>query len=331
MLSILAFLLLFPFAHVNGAPPPIRPVAEVGDAARSLVSESVSTDLTLGGPFARLDHREHSLWQSHPVTPSSESSSGIYNAFTHSASSPFSGPRSVSGQSWRDAIPAQPIAFAPPAHFPPASPGFEGASSSTLPSASADRWLQHKAESVVPQSEAQLDTFLGGALYNGMGTYELPHHMDYVPSTWFDATYTHYVEDRRFGRSEARGRTWESPMKRQLTPELLQFFLRKGQKLFFPNVRVYKIRFPGTEGNGGQAGDVLARYMFTEYGEYGVTIPAGTLIVWKTSGQGARLALVGLYHCPRTLLRELTALQGSRKFDVTFGARGETFLIPHRE
>ncbi len=76
---------------------------------------------------------------------------------------------------------------------------------------------------------------------------------------------------------------------------------------------------------------MLARYMFAEYREHGVVIPAGTLIVWKTSGQGSRLALLGLYHCPRTLLSELTALEGSRKFDVTFSAGHETFLIPHRE
>ncbi len=198
MLPILALLFLC-LTLVNGAPPPIRPIAEVGEASRNLLAEPVSTELTLGGPFARLDHREDPLWQSHPVAPSSRSSSGIYNAFTHSASSPFSGPRSVSGQSWRDAIPALPIAFAPPAHGRPAAPGFEGPSSSTV----------HKAESVVQQSEAQLDTFLGGALYNGMGTFELPHHMDYIPSTWFDATYAHLIEERRFGRAVGRGRSWK--------------------------------------------------------------------------------------------------------------------------
>ncbi|KAF6767334.1 hypothetical protein PSEUBRA_004049 [Kalmanozyma brasiliensis GHG001] len=299
--------------YVIGAPP-IRPIAEVGDAARLFLKEHVSTELTLGSSSA-------------PVAQLEQAPTQRLHPFIHSDLSPFRGRPPASRPDFTSPPIVGALPTGPDRAFSIPSAEIEGPSSSSVDAVSADRWLQQRARFT---SEQDLDIFFNDLLLRDRrtGVWRLPQTIDYVPSSWFDATYASYVEVRRASRNW--GRQWTYPVKFEMTLNLFRLITVRGHELFGNSARIYKLRFAGNAANHWRSGEVLVRYLSVEFEGHGVKIPPNTLIVWKTSGQGSRLAFVGLYHCPKALMAEFRRLPGSRKFDVS-SLLGQIDLVPRYE
>lgn len=323
------------FNLVRGLPPPFRPMAEVGDAARALIEGNhVSTELTLAassstiapqsGRFGLLDRT---------VQPSSIEPSQMQDVsfsrspvgFSHSHLSPFRRhPLLSEEQPLNQADSSSSRSTIPFTLLEPAIASEEPTTAALVENLSNRNQDQGGRHAVI-RTETDLDAVFGDNLASPThyGLWKLPNTLYYRPSRWFNALYEYVIQPSQYRKP------WSHPVRMELSTPEVQVILSDVQKLFPIRAFFYKLSFEASSENGHQAGDVLIRYTYDAFAIEGVRIPETSLMVWMTSDRGSRLAFLGIFHCPRALFQRLKRRPNTQKLQVTrFLDTEGTFLIP---
>ena len=310
---------------VHAAPPPLRQIEELEDATLSVLNEHITTDLTIGWPWSShsqiLEHNAAvgPFQPSLPPPPQVIAQPAHSSTFTHSTLSPFRSFKSVLSGSKKDLAASEPVSVAFPhlSSEPPLSVEAGAASTNRV----SDPGVP--LDSIQP--EPHLDSFFTERLRDThfTGLLKLPSGIDYVPSPWFDVSYEDTV--RRWSHAGK----WRTAIKTEMSPNFLQGVLSERLPLLAEKATVYKIRFPAVAANHMEAGEVLIRMHESNVRWGADAIKDKTLSVWKTSGQGSRLAFLGLYHCPRDFFhRVILELPHTVRFQIVAGGTGSKFLLP---
>ena len=317
-----------------GAPqPPIRQFAELGEDAGRLATEAVSTELTIGRPWSEgsREHRFDNPAQTAVVAPSWQTDIGMSQPFlqpdlSSARNRPNLSPvdKSVRNQAGPSNQLPQVAVFSRPANERSmVQPAVDGDTLSLEPSSSAERAMAQTAHSHSIPPSAHLDAFFNF----GHTWWKIPEDIDHVPSPWFDSI---YASSKRSWQASQR---WFSKARPDSDPHLLDGVLNGRFPMFTKWTVFYKIRFPATPENGMKAGEVLVRFNPHVIQYRSFVLPQGTMSVWKTSDNGSRLALLGLYHCPLVFFEKtFLSLPAVEKFQVRFllppSGRGSLVLAP---
>jgi len=155
------------------------------------------------------------------------------------------------------------------------------------------------------------------------GLWKLPQEIGYIPSVWFDRSYRYLIG------------TWmpskrsEYSVRHYVPPSIVHDIVNRRLNVFKNNPLVYKISIPAVPDNDMMAGDVFVRIhqRLPWPGDAGST---KQISVWKTSGNGSRLVLLGFYRSSLPFLRKvLLKLPNGETFKATNTEAGDvTFLAP---
>lgn len=291
-------------------PPPVRQMAELGDALRgSLGHEEVSTDLALRRQAEQLPVSS-TMTVAEPRLLSRGSA-----VFTHSNLSPFrnyqpplrspsrdlhqvaSTPSLADAHSldtsfaWIESAPSQ-VSEAAEKH---ASRGSEDAVEHL------EQGSEHVAQQQ-PNVNEHFQNYLVGP--DDPNLWKVPALVEPQASPWFDAAYSEFIRN-----ISPRRTTWKYPVKKSLSRSTLQAILDRTSLIFSSRAKIYKLRFTATTTHGQESGEVLARYFQDGINEDGIVIPEKSLAVYQMSDRRDRLAFLGIYHCPRTLFAKIQALE----------------------
>lgn len=287
---------------VAGMPPPIRPIAEIGDAAQALLGHDVvPTELSLGRSWDATTHRDPRFWSANATPQPSLSESP--RTFSHSDLSPFRSRQpsllQPTTSSWIDS--SSSAGLVDPSHVPLTQEQTTASGESNYLFS-----LRQDGEPSLAPADEDLDVRIGLTQDSRgyMHFRRLTTMAYYHPSRWFDSIYSKFLLDRK------RRRPWSHDAKVTLPLNDMQVIVRNTQDMFRSTSLIYKLSFDAEDGH--EAGDVLVRYFSAPVFVERVRIPGYTLGVWKTSNGGERLAFLGLYHCPRHFFDTLRQRPGTR-------------------
>lgn len=319
---------LFLLTAALGAPlPPIRSFEGLSDVVHGATADLIPTELTIGRPLepepTRIRRgREHpqddlssallnTFPREHPAHL------GVATVFSHSRSSPFQYYQRGSISPFEN------------------SPMFDitrqraAAGRASDDARQAARFGQDHTEAEVHslsnQHTPQLDAFFGDTLrdHELRDLWKLPQDVDYVPSEWFDRSYR-YLIGKWMPSKEPR-----YSVRHYVPPFVVRDIVLRRMNLFKNNPLVFKVRIPASPKNDMMAGDVFVRV----HDKLPWPVDGGSakqISVWKTSGAGSRLALLGFYRSSLPFLRKvLFKLPNGETFKATNAEAGDvTFLAP---
>ncbi|SJX61322.1 uncharacterized protein SRS1_10315 [Sporisorium reilianum f. sp. reilianum] len=326
LLLLLLCCLWYHPVNVAGFPPPIRPLAEVGDAARSLLEHgSVSTELTLGQSNTANAQHEAAYWQHWTSTPAPSPPIPVSidpAAVGRSAFSSYRDHRLAPNRAQLDLGPSPSTASSntAPIHdnwIAPYGPSFFDIADAPL---TARPWQE--GQGVVPH--VQLDPFFGDELLvaGAQALWKLPDVViGTTSSSRFDAAYFSFVGFR----PGKRKRFWKAPVKTPMQENEVEAIVRNLGRLFTTRVTAYKVRF---EEPLQEPVEVLVRYFSDDIRSEQLGIRENSIAVFQSSNKGSRLAFLGIYHCPRQQYDKMVRLERTQPLKVQRSDVTGIFLTP---